>query len=162
MPLVACCAATRAGRTQSSTKANAANKPKPRPLWRRVGTGGLCSRCMAGYFGTVTGSGGKQPPVFGSGVVPGGQHMPHDDICIGSQHLPSAVMPLVGSEHAVTHLPLRSICPLPQPTIDGGGQIPNRLSGPCIGVLVPSQRQTVVFRPLTACVPGGQSQVTTL
>ena len=51
---------------------------------------------------------------FASGVVPGGQHMPQDVTCEGSQHAPSVVIPLVGSEQGVTHLLLMRVCPFGQ------------------------------------------------
>ena len=57
---------------------------------------------MAGYCATCF---GMQVPFAGSGIVPGGQHCPHNVTWLGSQHAPSIVMPSLGFEHGVTHLP---------------------------------------------------------
>jgi hypothetical protein len=71
--------------------------------------------------------GALQVPVVGSGVVPGGQHVPQEVSCAGLQQAPSNVMPSLGSEQGVTHalVGLSLTCPAGHA---GGGHIPTRLS----------------------------------
>lgn len=47
--------------------------------------------------------GATQVPL--TGIVPDLQHSPQDVIRLGSQQAPSGVIPMLGSEHGVTHLP---------------------------------------------------------
>ena len=89
---------------------------------------------------------------FGSGVVPGGQHMPQEVICEGSQHAPSVVIPLVGSEQGVTQLPLMRVCPFGQGTpVNGIGQ---GLASGLVVVLTGGTATKPVFWQMQTSAPG--------
>jgi hypothetical protein len=143
----ACCAVTSAGCIEiSATQKAAADHRILRQAWRGIDKDFLRVLAMVAYFGA--GGGGRQVPLVGSGVVPGGQHTPQEVICEGLQQAPSIVIPSLGFEQGVTHLPPRLICPAAQP---GGGQAlvvappPERrvtVPGGSGAAFVPSQRQT--------------------
>ena len=102
--------------------------------------------------------GGMQVPLAGSGVVPGGQHVPQDVICEGLQQEPSSAIPSLGFEQGVTQLPtpLSRTCPAGQP---GAGHMPPKLSGEKSAGWPSGQRQTemppTVLPEGSGCVPLG-------
>jgi hypothetical protein len=99
-------------------------------------------------------------PLVGSGVVPGGQHVPHDVICAGLQQEPSIVMPSLGFEHGVTQALVGLSLTWPDGQA-GGGHMPVKLSGEKFAGC-PLLLQMQLLTPLTwfgaGEVPEGQSQ----
>ena len=92
-----------------------------------------------------------QVPLFGSGMVVGGQHSPQEVICAGLQQLPSKAIPWLGSEHGVTQSPTppRRVCPAGQA---GGGHMPNGAKPKFAGWFVLSHRHNEI--PFGIRAPG--------
>jgi len=101
-------------------------------------------------------------PDAGSGVVPGGQHVPQEVTCAGLQQAPSNVIPSLGFEQGVTQLPLPSSLTWPAAQFGGGHMPPKASVAKFAGRLELSQRQTdtppVVAPEGSAWVPLGHSQ----